>query len=723
MVDRRATPPSAGASSLLPAAIELHGAGRLAEAERIYTTILESDPAHPEALAMLGAIHLARGRPANALELLDASLAGAPHQPVAHSNRGLALMALARSEEALGAFDSALALAPAFVDAHRNRGNALHALARSAEALHSYDRAVALAPRDARLASNRAVILWSLGRHDEALESADRAVALAPDWAEAHNNRGIALYALGRMEEALASYDRAIALAPQHPGAHNNRALALVALARFAEALAACDQALAAQPSYAEAVYSRGIVLKELGRHGEALECFDQVAALGAKIPYLDGARHFGRMQLCEWGDFEARCDFIRRGIESGARVIHPFAFLTVPSSAALQRRCAEIYVADRFPAAKDRWAVAAHAHHRIRLGYFSADFHEHATAFLIAELFERHDRSRFEALAFSFGPPSAGPMRKRIEACLEFLDVRHRSDEEIARLARDRELDIAIDLKGFTQDSRPGIFARRVAPIQLSYLGFPGTMGADYMDYIVADSIVIPRDLESGYAERVVRLPHSYQANDSRRRAASEPASRGAAGLPPEGFVFCCFNSTFKITPDAFAIWMRLLHRVPGSILWLLASESAAMQNLRREARDRGIDGERLVFAPPLDNARHLARLRLADLVLDTFHCGAHTTASDALWAGVPVVTCPLETFASRVAASLLHAVGLPELVARSPAEYEEIACDLANQPSRLRAMSARLTADRAALPLFDSERFTRDLESVYEAIASRKR
>lgn len=720
MVD---TPAPRKASPLLPRAIALHDAGRLEEAERLYSAILEVDPANADALSLLGAIHLSRGRLAKALELIDLSLRGDANQPVAHNNRGLALMSLGKASEAVSAFDAALALAPEFIDALRNRGNAFHVLGRAPEAVQSYDRAVALDPRNPRLLSNRAAILWSHGKHEESLASAQAAVELSPDWADAHNNRGIALSALGRTQAALGSFDRAIALEPRKAAAHNNRAVALTALGRFGEALAACDLALTAQPGYAEAIYSRGVALKELQRHAESLECFDAVAATGTSIPYLDGARLFGRMQLCDWRDFDAQCANITRGIESGQRVIHPFAFLAIPATAALQRRCAEIYVADRFPPTARGWTGGAYSHDRIRLGYFSADFHDHATAFLAAELFERHDRSRFAATAFSFGPRSTSPMRKRLEAALDFVEVGACSDEEIVRIARQREIDIAVDLKGFTQGSRPGIFARRAAPFQVSYLGFPGTMGAEYIDFIVADATVIPPGHEHGYAETVLRLPNSYQANDSQRLVASEPATREAAGLPADAFVFCCFNNTFKITPDVFSIWMRLLARVPGSVLWLLGGDSVAMENLRREAQRRGVAGGRLLFAPPIENARHLARLRFAHLVVDTFHCGAHTTASDALWAGVPLVTCPHEPFASRVAASLLAAVGLPQLIARSPEEYEAIALRLATRPSELECIRAALVADRPALPLFNVERFARDLENVYRDIVSGKR
>lgn len=353
-------------------------------------------------------------------------------------------------------------------------------------------------------------------------------------------------------------------------------------------------------------------------------------------------------------------------------------------------------------------------------MGYFSADFHGHATAYLLAEVIELHDRERVHATAFSFGPPSQGPMRERPERAFdEFIDVSRLSDAAIAALSRERGIDIAIDLKGLTQDSRPGIFAARAAPVQVNYLGHPGTLGAPFVDFLVADETILPRAHEAHYTERVLRMPDCYQPNDRRRPIAPQAPGREALGLPAQGFVFCCFNATYKLSPDVFAVWMRLLARVESSVLWLMRAPESAMGRLRAAASAAGVDPARLVFAAPLDLPFHLARLREADLFLDTFHCGAHTTASDALWAGVPLVTRLGETFASRIAASLLRAAGLADLVTDSTAAYEALAHELARSGNRLAELRRRLATRGHESPLFDTPRYTRELEALYLAMA----
>jgi predicted O-linked N-acetylglucosamine transferase (SPINDLY family) len=357
-------------------------------------------------------------------------------------------------------------------------------------------------------------------------------------------------------------------------------------------------------------------------------------------------------------------------------------------------------------------------------VAYLSADFHDHATAYLMAEFFERHDSTRFETIAISFGPDRQDGMRQRLrQAFGQFIDVRGHSDAEVAQLLRSLEVDIAVDLKGYTQDCRTGILARRCAPVQVNYLGFPGTMGAPYIDYIVGDATVTPPGCERFYTEHIVRLPHSYQVNDRQRAIAAQTPTRQQQGLPDEGFVFACFNNNYKITPEVFGIWMRLLAQVQGSVLWLLADNDAAPAHLRSEAAARGIDSRRLVFAPRAPLPEHLARHRLADLFLDTLPYNAHTTASDALWAGLPVLTCLGASFAGRVAASLLRAAGLPELVATSLADYEALAFALATTPGRLAALRARLERSRLECPLFDTAAFVRSMERAYEEMVRRAR
>jgi predicted O-linked N-acetylglucosamine transferase (SPINDLY family) len=381
------------------------------------------------------------------------------------------------------------------------------------------------------------------------------------------------------------------------------------------------------------------------------------------------------------------------------------------------------MYIADRFPRAARPLSLGRRdRHEKTRIAYLSANFHEHAVAYLAAGLFEAHDRQRFEITAVSFGPAAQGGIRDRLERAFDrFVDVGGDSDEEVAQMLAAAEVDIAVDLTGHTADSRTGILAHRPAPVQVNFLGYPGTLGAEYIDYIIADRFVIPPGEDAFYSERVVRLPDSYQVNDAKRRIAEGTPSRADAGLPETGFVFCCFNNNFKITPEIFDVWMRLLSQVDGSVLWLLEDTATAAANLRSEALRRGVDAERLVFAPRRAQDEHLARHRLADLFVDTLPYNAHTTASDALWAGLPLVTCMGSTFAGRVAGSLLHAAGLPELATRSLDEYETLALRLATTPPLLAAIRARLAEHRATCPQFDTDRFRRHLEAAYTTMLER--
>jgi len=700
---------------------------------------------------------LSLGRHAEALASGDRALALKPDLPDVHGNRGLALLALSRPEEALAAFDRTLTLRPGAPDAVCGRGAALHALRRYDEALAAYDRALALEPKLVAAINGRAGVLRALGRPDEALAEWQRALALDPGVPEVHRNCGAMLHELGRYEEALACYDRALALRPDFLLALRNRVGVLSALLRYDDALATCDRLLAVDPDHAETHQNRGSALSSLLRYPEAVDAYTRalalepglVAALESRASvlaylqqhdaaardfahvlaidphrtYVRGAMLHSRLHCCDWQDYEDEVARLAAATEAGERVSEPFAMVTTTWSAPAQLACMRTWARDKLPAAPTPlWSGERYLHDRIRVAYLSADLHEHATAFLLAGVFERHDRARFETIGVSFGPDRGDPMRARLRKSFDrFVDVRERSDRAIAELLRELEVDVAVDLKGYTYDSRPGIFAHRPAPVHVSYLGFPGTMGAPWMDYLLADETIVPASDTPWYSERVVRLPDSYQANDDAREIAASTPSRADEGLPPSGFVFCSFNSSYKITPPVFDAWMRLLDAVPGSVLWLLEGNRVAPANLRREAQARGVAPERLVFAPRRKLPEHLARHRLADLFLDTLPVNAHTTASDALWAGLPVVTCLGTTFAGRVAGSLLRAAGLPELVTASLAEYEALALALARDANRLAALRDRLAAGRATCPLFATERFCRHLEAAYVAMWER--
>src|SRR6516162_1117897 len=675
--------PHAELASAFSQALALHQAGRLAEAEKIYGQILKVQPNHFDSLHLVGVIYAQRGSHAESVRQIDVALKINPKAAPAHNNRGIALQKLKRLDDALASYDKAIALKPDYAEAFNNRGLALQELKRLDDALASYDKAIALKPDSAEAFNNRGNALQELKRLDDALASYDKAIALKPDYAEAFNNRGLALRELKRLEEALASYDRALGLKPDYAEAFNNRGVALQELKRVEEALASFDRALAAKADHAHA--------------------FSGAAACV--------------IRLCDW---DRRMWFARElglHISGKKSIIAPFLLLGYGGKPELQLQCARNYIDDKVPLVpRPFWTGATWRHDKVRIAYLSADFHRHATAYLMAELFERHDRSRFEVIGVSFGVDDKSDMRRRLVAAFDqFYDVRRKSDEEVAKLLHDLQVDIAIDLKGYTQDSRPGILAYRPTPVQASYLGFPGTMGAEFIDYIIADETVLPFDHQPFYAEKIVHLPDCYQVNDTKRNIAERTPTRQEAGLPEKGCVFCCFNNNWKITPEVFSVWIRLLHAVEGSVLWLVRDNESVERNLRKEAQARGIDPARLVFAGRLPLEDHLARHRLADLFLDTLPYNAHTTASDALWVGLPVLTCMGNAFAGRVAASLLNAIGLPELVTHSIEDYETLALRLAKHPSLLEGYRNRLATNGLTHPLFDIDRFRHHIEAAY--------
>lgn len=600
--------------------------GRHAEALELIDRALSANPDDGEAHGIRGNVLLTLGRAEEALASYDRAIALRPDDANARYNRGNALLALRRVEEAVASFDEAIALAPAHGRAHCNRGNALLASGRAEEALASYDRAIAVAPDDPAAHFNRGNALMRLARHEDALASYDRAIGLRPDHAEAHANRGNALMALKRAKEALASFDRTIALRPEHAEAHSNRGNALLQLRRVEEALASHDRAAALAPGHAGIHANRGNALMELGRAEEALASYQRAIALGPGLAQAHADRgnalkELGRlaeaitsyeaalaldpehrhalglaadcaMQLCDWRWWEGHREELRGRILDGAAVVPPFLALVLFDDAALHQRCATAWIDDQVrDPARPKLSGPAWRNERIRVAYLSADFRRHATAYLIAELIERHDRGRFEVIGLSYGPDDRSDMRARLAVAFDRLvDVSASSDEAVAELIREARVDIAVDLMGHTQHARPGILAFRPAPIQAAYLGFPGTTGADFIDYVIADPIVAPFDRQPFYTERIVHLPDCYQVNDRTRKIASRMPTRQDCGLPAEGLVFCCFNTPRKIAPPVFNVWMRLLGATPGSVLWLLREHPATETSLREQAaaRDR---------------------------------------------------------------------------------------------------------------------------------------
>jgi predicted O-linked N-acetylglucosamine transferase (SPINDLY family) len=703
----------------------------------------------------------ALGRAELAVAAYDKAIAQSADLADAYNNRGNALASLGRFQDAIDSYGGAIRLRPDYAEAWNNRGNALRALERGEEALEHYENAIRLNANYAMAHYNCGITLRALGRHEEAFAQMQNAADLDPDLADAHSQCGQLLRGFGRLKEALtsydkaikadpskaeyhryrgdvlrglnrhadavASYDRGLALDPQAAQLHKNRGIALSALQRPDLALMSFDAAIALQPDDPAAHVNRSGALRDMHRFEESLSSIERAIALDPAYPQALGQRLHLKMQMCDWDGLSAARDGVLSGLRLGVATTNPFSLLFVNDDVSLQQKCAELYFMDTYrmsPSQSLPSNIATSPSGRIRVAYLSADFNGHATASLAAGVFEQHDRKRFEVYGVSFGPDDRSAMRKRLAAAFEhFLDVREADDTRIVELLRETGIDIAVDLNGYTKNARPGIFARRAAPLQVNFLVFPGTLGASHFEYMIADETVVPETHRPYYTEKLVYLPDTYQCNDSKRPIGDKTATRTDCGLPDEGFVFCCFNHNYKITPEIFDVWMRILAQTDGSVLWLLRSNAAAANNLRREAENRGISGDRLIFAPLVSSAEHLARLRLADLFLDTLPCGAHTTASDALWSGVPVLTCMGRSFAGRVGASLLKAIGLPEMVTCSMDEYRERALALARDRGLLAEIRAKLARNRDTHPLFDTVRFTRHLEAAYLGMIERQR
>jgi protein O-GlcNAc transferase len=718
------TAPGSHIEATLQSALRLHGAGRLGEAARLYQEILAANPRNAEAWHLQGVLAFQRRDAAAAVAHIQKALAIAGDTPVYLSNFGLALHAAGRLDDAVASFRRALDLKPDYADAAFNLGNVLQQMGELAAAAESYRHATSVAPDFIEAHHNLGNVLRRLHRLSEAADSYGRVLAARPDFAELHNTVGNIFQQQNRFDEAIAAHERALAIKPELATAWNNLGNALSAQGRLAEAETAFRRASERDPRHVKAHLGLALTFQAMKRPADALAAYDRVLALDPTHADARLRRFNLKLQLCDWSTLEADAAAIKAAAAAEpAAVADPYFLVFVPGvSAAEQRRTAEAYARDRFAPFRGRprpeiSQVRRDPDRPLRVGYLSTDFHDHATAYLLAEVIELHDRAQVQPFAYSMGPDGDGEMRRRLLAAFqEFRDVRTLSDDEAAsRIAADG-IDILVDLKGYTGGSRAEILALRPAPIQASYLGHPGTTGAaQFIDYLIADRVICPHDASDAYSEVLACLPNCYQPNDRQRRIADETPSRAELGLPERGLVFCSFNATYKVTPKLFDVWMALLCDVEGSVLWFVEEDPIPIANLRREAAARGVTPERLVFAPKLPLDRHLARYRRADLFLDTLPCSAHTTASDALWAGLPVLTCIGDTFAGRVGASIVRSAGLGEMVVADLDEYARRARHLAAHRDELDRLRRRLAAARASSPLFDTPRYTRDLEALY--------
>ncbi len=736
----------------LELAVQHHSAGRFPEAEQIYRQVLQIEPEQPIALHLLGVLALQVGNNEAACDLIAKAIAIKPDYAEAHNNFGLALQGLARVEEAAASYQRALDLKPDYPEAHCNLGNALLGLGKAEAAAACYQKALAIKPDYLKAHNNLGLALRDLGRLNEAARCFDAAIAMNPDYAEAHsnlgnifkeqgkldravasfhvaiavnpsyaeahNNLGLALFAAGQHEAATDSYRTALSLQPDYAEAHNNLGLALHSCGKLEEARTSIKAAIALNPADAAAHNNLGNVCKDLGLLADAIAAYREALGVEPTYPFaavnlLHQLRH-----ACQWPEVEALQGTI------DALSLSPFDSVTSnddgaenlivakAASQAIAKTMSGLSVDFKFPKSPPTKP-------RITLGYLSGDFHNHATAHLMQSLFKLHDRDDFNVLTFSHGQNDDSPYRAKIISDSDrFFDLRDVGHVQAAQEIYRAGVDILIDLKGHTQHNRLEICALRPAPLIVSYLGFPGSSGADFIDYMITDHTVTPSDQEPHFSEQLVYLPNSYQVNDGAQEISEVAFARSDFALPEEAFVFCSFNSTFKIEPVMFDVWMTLLAQTPGSVLWLYRSNDLAKANLKREAQARGIDAARLIFTGKLPKDQHLARYRLADLALDTRICGGHTTTSDALWAGLPVLSAIGSHFAARVSASLLVALGMPELICKNLAEYRALALNLAHNPDTLGELKAKLALNRRSEALFDTARFTKNLENAYRTM-----
>jgi protein O-GlcNAc transferase len=685
-----------------------------------------------EVLKALGNARKARGDAAGAIESYRRALEVSPDYLPALYNLGLILHETFRLEEAEHCFRRVLELDPIDADALFHLGALLHKRSALQEAAQMYRRALLRAPDNPHLWLAMGAVLGELpGQTEESIRSLregrrclERAIERDPKSLHERNTLGNVLQQEGRLDDAIEQYRASIAISPNHAESYNNLGCALLLKGEPAEAVERLREATRLKPDFADAHFNLASAHSLGGRRDEAVRSFAAAEKLRPDYLPYKAALLFEMQHTCDWSRIRELCEAQRRGMsESPGAAFAPFSLLSIPSTRAEQLQCAREYsrqisaaVAVERERLNFRFDRASAA--RLSVGYLSADFHEHATAYLTAELFELHDRGRFRVVGYSYGQDDGSPMRARLQRAFErFVDLAALPHADAAAAIHADGIDILVDLKGYTTNTRSEIVALKPAPIQVSYLGYPGTMGADFIDYLVGDRFVTPPEHAQGYSEKLVLMPGSYQAND-RKRPKVDPPSRSELGLPGHAFVFCCFNQAYKILPDVFSSWMRLLQAVPQSVLWLLDWNTSATQNLQREARERGIDTGRLIFAPKLSLDAHLRRMGAADLFLDTLPYNAHTMASDALWVGVPVVTCAGSTFASRVAGSLLTAVGLPELIVGSLAEYEALAARLARFPGELALLRDKLRQQCSSSMLFDTPRFARNLEKAYESM-----
>jgi len=704
--------------------LRLQQRGEIEGAADCFNAVLKQNPRQPAALYSMAVIEQLRGHPEKALDWINRCLQMVPNFQQAHDARAVILKSMRGDAGPKRPEMPPLPDKSGKPDPRSAMALALQSQGRAAEARALYEAILQDSPDDFVSLYSLCIVAMQDKQPHQALAYIDRAVASIPEYPPGHFARGTVLQAVGLFDDALRSFDEALRLKPDYGEALNNKANLLHTLHRHHEALVCLEQAARLDPTDDKALGNLGYILTEYKRNALAAEYFSKLLALNPYYDYAQGLRAYALLHCCDWTGYHEHRAGIREGIALGRRVCNPLAFMALSDEPPEQLRCAQIFSHHRFPPDPNPlWNGTIYRHRKIRVGYVSPDFREHPVGHALCGVLEKHDRTGFEVFGLSLGLDDKGSLRKRYKLLFDhFIEARELLASELAHWVRSMEIDVLVDLAGYTSGSRADMFAMRPAPIQVTYLGFPGTSGAPYMDYILADKVVIPNENRSWYQEQVVWLPHAYFPADNTVAIAEATPSRAACGLPDEGFVFCSFNHDYKINPPVFGVWMRLLRAVPGSVLWLMKLNEDAQGHLLRSAEAAGVEASRIVFATRVPRIEdHLARYRQADLFLDTHPYNAHTTANDAIRAGLPLLTMLGGSFPSRVAASLLTTLGMHELIATSLEDYEARALRWAQHPEELAALRTRMASLLPGNPLFDSLRQARALEVAYQVMVSR--
>lgn len=697
--------------------------GDLVHAEHTLLTLIQQDSMFYDALHILAVIYASQGEHDRATYFYSKTFDVNPNDPTLLSNWASSLVELNQNSRALALLKKAVDLEPDSPEFLYNLANCYCGLGEFLNAIPLYKRVIDLEPTSHTSLNNLGKALFDLSQFNESAIYFHSALEIFPDSPDYLMNYANALNKLNRFNEALFLFDKVLTLNPNNAEAWLNKGNSFLRMGKIKNAIVFFDKAISLRPTYIEALLSKASAFQDLENYLQAISCYQQALSFNQNNIWATVNLIYSKLKICSWGSLNSLTRSISKNVLTNREIVHPFPLLALVDDPRLHQIAAKIYLNYAIPVVMEN-QVPGHQNlkPKIKIGYFSCDFYNHATAYLMADFFESHDHSLFETIAFSYGPPTQDVMRQRLQSSFDqFIEVAHLDDRQIANLSKELGIDIAVDLKGFTQGSRLGIFAQRAAPIQVSYLGYPGTLGAEFMDYIIADHALICEENQPFFTEKIIYLPNSYQVNDRQRVISPKAYSRADFGLPTDQFVFCCFNNNYKILPAMFDEWMQLLQAVDHSVLWLFKDNDSAQQNLILEAQQRGVAAQRLIFAERMDHAEHLARLRLADLFLDTFPYNAHTTGSDALWVGLPVLTLAGKSFASRVGASLLRALDLPELIANSMDQYRSIALQLANDSAKMSRLRHKLAEAITTKPLFDTPQITSHIEKAFLTIYER--